>query len=386
MSTTPPENYVYGTVVGRFLATVVDSADADRFPDVVPATGTVTFTPNATYYKNTAIPATFVTVPQVGHLDAAGYLVDERNATGVVLMATDHPDLSPSGWTYRVTMVINGRQFSPFDITVPAGGTVDLTTVMPAATSAGAITIVSESSRIAAEAAAATAVAAAESIGVDVDAAVENYFLLHPLPENGLPDGGTAGQALVKASSADGDGTWSTLTAADVSAVPTTRTVAGKPLSSNVTLTAADVSAVPTTRTVAGKPLSADVTLTASDVSAVPTTRTVAGKPLSADITLTAADVSAVPTTRTVAGKPLSADISLAKADVGLSNVDDVKQLPVDLSRPIVKALSTTTWQTRASVIPVGFTGNVLYDGSGFTTVTDPTDRIAGDWLVRRRA
>src|SRR5690606_18952850 len=75
-------------------------------------------------------------------------------------------------------------------------------------------------------------------------------------------------------------------TAADVGAVPTTRTVNGKPLSSNVTLDASDVSAVPTTRTVAGKPLSADVTLTAGDVGAVPTTRTVAGKALSSNVTL----------------------------------------------------------------------------------------------------
>jgi len=102
-------------------------------------------------------------------------------------------------------------------------------------------------------------------------------------------------------------------------AVPSTRTVAGKALSADVTLTAADVSAVPTTRTVNAKALSADVTLTAADVSAVPTTRTVNAKALDADVTLTAADVSAVPTTRTVSastgltgGGDLSANRSLA--------------------------------------------------------------------------
>ena len=53
-----------------------------------------------------------------------------------------------------------------------------------------------------------------------------------------------------------------------MSAVPTTRTVNNKALSSNITLSAADVSAVPTTRTVNGKALSANITLTATDIGA----------------------------------------------------------------------------------------------------------------------
>ena len=68
-------------------------------------------------------------------------------------------------------------------------------------------------------------------------------------------------------------------------------------------VTAADVGAVPTTRTVNTKPLSDDVTLTAADVGAVPTTRTVNTKPLSDDVTLTAADVGAVPTTSGAQGQ-----------------------------------------------------------------------------------
>ena len=77
-----------------------------------------------------------------------------------------------------------------------------------------------------------------------------------------------------------------------------------------------DTAAVPTTRKVNGKALSSDITLTASDVSAVPTTRTVNGKALSSDITLSATDVSAVPTTRKVNGKDLSSDIVLSSRDV----------------------------------------------------------------------
>lgn len=107
------------------------------------------------------------------------------------------------------------------------------------------------------------------------------------------------------------------LSAANVGAVPTTRTVNSKALSADITLSASDVGAVPTTRTVNSKALSSDISLTASDVGAVPTTRTVNSKALSADITLSASDVSAVPTTRTVNSKALSADISLSASDVG---------------------------------------------------------------------
>ena len=97
-----------------------------------------------------------------------------------------------------------------------------------------------------------------------------------------------------------------TITADSLGAVPTTRTVNGKPLSSDVTLTAEDVGA----RDSSWVP-------SATDVGAVPTSRTVNGKPLSEDVTLAAADVNAVPVARTVNGKPLSEDITLAAGDVG---------------------------------------------------------------------
>jgi hypothetical protein len=79
------------------------------------------------------------------------------------------------------------------------------------------------------------------------------------------------------------------LTAAGV--VPTTTTVNGHALSSNVTVTASDVSAVPTTTTVNGHALSSNVTVSASDVGAVPTSTTVNGHALSSNVTVTAADV-----------------------------------------------------------------------------------------------
>lgn len=131
--------------------------------------------------------------------------------------------------------------------------------------------------------------------------------------------------------------------AADIGAVPTTRTVNNKALSSNISLTAADVGARPSnwvpsisdlgvTATAAELNKLDGVTATTAELNyvdgvtsniqtqlnaKVPTTRTVNSKALSSNITLSAADVGAVPTSRTVNGKALSSNISLTAADVG---------------------------------------------------------------------
>lgn len=108
-----------------------------------------------------------------------------------------------------------------------------------------------------------------------------------------------------------------TLSSSDVGAVPTTRKVNNKALSSDISLGASDVGAVPTTRKVNNKALSADVILTPADVGAVPQERTVNQKALSADVVLTPADVGAVPPERTVNGHALSSDVVLDADDVG---------------------------------------------------------------------
>ena len=90
-------------------------------------------------------------------------------------------------------------------------------------------------------------------------------------------------------------------TASDVGAVPNSRTVNSKPLSSDIVLNAADTGAVDTS--LLGKAngvatLNSNSKLvqmpTASDVGAVPTGRTINGKPLAANVGLTGTDVGAV--------------------------------------------------------------------------------------------
>lgn len=63
-------------------------------------------------------------------------------------------------------------------------------------------------------------------------------------------------------------------------------------------------------------------TLSAEDLSAVPTTRTINGKSLASNITLAATDLSAVPTTRTVNSKSLADNITLVGSDIKLTNYD----------------------------------------------------------------
>lgn len=133
------------------------------------------------------------------------------------------------------------------------------------------------------------------------------------------------------------------LTYSDVNAVPTSRTVNGKALSSNITLNYDDVGArsdtwVPTLSNLGITATASELnkldgaTVTTQEINyldgvsssiqtqlngKVPTTRTVNSKALSSNITLSAADVSAVPTTRTVNGKALSSNITLSASDVG---------------------------------------------------------------------
>lgn len=59
--------------------------------------------------------------------------------------------------------------------------------------------------------------------------------------------------------------------------------------------------------------------LSASDISAVPTSRTINTKALTEDITLSASDVDAVPTARTINNKALSSNITLDGSDIALT-------------------------------------------------------------------
>lgn len=108
---------------------------------------------------------------------------------------------------------------------------------------------------------------------------------------------------------------------------------------------------VPNTRTIAGKPLSSNVALDKIDVG-LSNVDNVSAANLPVSTAQQAALDGKVPTSRTVAGKALTADVTLAKGDVGLGNVDNTS----DANKPVSSA-TTTQLNLKAPLASPAFTG-----------------------------
>jgi hypothetical protein len=125
----------YGKVIGSFVKTVIDSADADADPDVVPLTGKVVLRPDIAYF----IKDDVMVFPQAISCDLVdGQLVDPSGNVGIKLVASDTPDISAPGFTYTVSYSLSdGASPLASSFQVLAGATVDLSVVVPIAVSAG---------------------------------------------------------------------------------------------------------------------------------------------------------------------------------------------------------------------------------------------------------
>lgn len=150
-----PSNVSYGTVVGRFLLAYADGVDSNVYPDGVPATGTVLFTPSAAYIKDSAAvvgttltPVTILPATIECALDNEGYVLGSDGTRGVRLVATDDPDLNPNDWTWRVDYRLFDQDNAPVrtipshHIELPSNTIVDLTTAAPVAAGDGTFYIV----------------------------------------------------------------------------------------------------------------------------------------------------------------------------------------------------------------------------------------------------
>jgi hypothetical protein len=143
---------VYGRVIGRLVAIVGDTDDADVYPDVVPLAGSVTFTPSVKQVLVASAfpkPATVLLSSVTADLDSDGYL-SLNGLQYVNLVATDDPSINPTDFTYTVSfdLKLNDKAvtFSSYSISVPTyvsadDNVVDLTTVAPVSTSGG-VTII----------------------------------------------------------------------------------------------------------------------------------------------------------------------------------------------------------------------------------------------------
>ena len=146
-----PADLGHGTFTGRFGFMDADSHDPDREPDITSATGgTVTITPSvkSVRYKGAGVPMILAARSARGIIDSEGYLctaAEDGSAgdRGMVFPATDDTDLTPTDWTYEVSIVLDGQVRIPaFHVKLPTGATVDLSLAVPVPSSGGTAVVV----------------------------------------------------------------------------------------------------------------------------------------------------------------------------------------------------------------------------------------------------
>lgn len=128
-----PTGLLYGTVRWLVVGVGEDSLDVGDNPDPDQIQGMVTFTatPPAILYTGQPEPMTVLPRP-VKYPIKNGKLVDVNNDRDVTLVACDSPGTSPQGWSYTASYELeDGYTFGSFSFLLPAGETVDLTTVYP---------------------------------------------------------------------------------------------------------------------------------------------------------------------------------------------------------------------------------------------------------------
>lgn len=131
----------YGTVRGRFLSGIADTADEDSAPNALPMKGYVEFSATEKLFRVTGEgdPVTVYPGTIKVNLDSEGYLV-HNGSRDVTLWATDDPDVDVAGWRWKAKLALSAQQAEAdsvwfglsaetFEFLLPAGATVDLATV-----------------------------------------------------------------------------------------------------------------------------------------------------------------------------------------------------------------------------------------------------------------
>lgn len=144
MAETYPASISTFKVVGRLIRGVGDSNDVGQDPDVVPlANAEIIFTPQVSppviRVPGATPPVTIFLESIAATTDENGYLkVAGDSSLGVVLPYGGDPDMEPSGWTWGVLINVGGT-FPPrtFNVMGVAGGILDLSNLVPVASSPG---------------------------------------------------------------------------------------------------------------------------------------------------------------------------------------------------------------------------------------------------------
>lgn len=177
-----PSPLTWGTVRGNFGALNADSSDPGPVPDLDTVQGSVTLTPRLALVRilNPANPMIAI-AKTVTCAITNGVLIGPDGLPDVRVVATDSPGFEPAPlqWDVRINIVGATLQPSPMTINVPGGGVVDLALVIPSPPVAPIITVVSEETKFAAEAAAQVALdAAAQATAPTAD--MVNFVLSDP--------------------------------------------------------------------------------------------------------------------------------------------------------------------------------------------------------------
>lgn len=138
---TPPQ-VTFGKFVGRFADIIGDTTnDVDHYPEFVPVSGSVIFTPEIPGTGLKLIDAnpklTAGMRPVTATLDSSGYLVDPTGNPGVWLVASDSDAGNDNYFTWSVTLAVEGitrRTITGVYLPtwVQAGDEVDLFDIIPA--------------------------------------------------------------------------------------------------------------------------------------------------------------------------------------------------------------------------------------------------------------
>ena len=132
-----PSNLSYGTVHGKFIVVYQDLDDSGSEPNIIPAVGSVFFTPSPTAIKNVfPDPVTVLPAGVEANLDSEGYLCGYGTERGISLIATDDPDGNPVDWTWKADFRLTEANGTPiilesFSFSLPGGSEVDLTSLAP---------------------------------------------------------------------------------------------------------------------------------------------------------------------------------------------------------------------------------------------------------------
>jgi hypothetical protein len=231
-------------------------------------------------------------------------------AFNVDIPASDDPDVNPTGWTYQVTELINGREPVSYYLEVPAGGTIDLADIAFIDSSTGQVTLKGD------------------------DGA-------------GVEPGGTTGQVLAKASNTDFDTQWVD-PGSGVAPHAATHTTGGL---DEITVTEAQVTGL--TAALAAKAPTASPTFTG--VVTVPNSSFTLGKIV--DMTsarLVGRSTAGAGPPEVITAAQAKTILALIKDDVGLALVDNTS----DANKPVSTAQQAAL-NLKANLASPTFTGTV---------------------------